>query len=223
VNQELGRLSDHAVRAGGSLAISTLLRRATQEGWGGLQFLGGIPGSVGGVVYMNGGTHLGEARDRLLRVEAVSLLGSGAEVLEYPAEGLRFEYRRNLFLPEGALVWSADWKIDPADPVAVKATIDEILARRKQTQPVDVPSCGSVFKNPKASGLSAWQVIDRLGLRGHRIGGAQFSEKHCNFIVNVGNARAADVYGLIQLAKTRARVELGIEIEEEVKYLGTIP
>jgi UDP-N-acetylmuramate dehydrogenase len=102
----------------------------------------------------------------------------------------------------------------------VKAAIDELLVRRKSTQPVDLPSCGSVFKNPKAHGISAWQVVDKLGLRGHRIGGAQFSEKHSNFIVNTGGAKAADVRGLIELAKSRAKAELSIELEEEVRYLG---
>jgi UDP-N-acetylmuramate dehydrogenase len=98
--------------------------------------------------------------------------------------------------------------------------IDETLARRKATQPLDYPSCGSVFKNPKEAGLSAWQVIDRLGLRGHRIGDAQFAEKHSNFIVNLESARATDVRALIELAKRRAMEELGVRLEEEVMYVG---
>jgi UDP-N-acetylmuramate dehydrogenase len=98
--------------------------------------------------------------------------------------------------------------------------IDETLARRKATQPIDQPSCGSVFKNPAQSGLSAWQVIDRLGLRGHAIGGAQFSPKHSNFIVNTGGASSRDVMGLVELAQTRARAELGVELETEVIVLG---
>src|SRR5690606_17942122 len=98
--------------------------------------------------------------------------------------------------------------------------IDGILARRKATQPVDQPSCGSVFKNPKASGKRAWQVIEELGLRGHRVGNAEFSNKHANFIVNLGQASFDDVYSLIQMAKTRAREELGIGLEEEVRILA---
>ena len=103
----------------------------------------------------------------------------------------------------------------------MKKVIDETLERRKSTQPVDYPSCGSVFKNPRESGLRAWQVIDRLGLRGHRIGNAQFAEKHSNFIINLGGASAADVRGLIELARRRASAELGISLEEEVKFLGS--
>ncbi len=221
LNQEL-RADGNQLVSGGSVMISMLLRKATQEGWGGLEFLTGIPGSVGGAVRMNAGTHLGESCTRLTRVEA--LVGdSRLEKRTYESSDLRFEYRKNLFLPENAFVWAAHWKIDPEEPSVVKARLDETLLRRKQTQPIDYPSCGSVFKNPKASapeGLrSAWQVLDRLGLRGHQIGGAQIAEKHSNFIINLGGARAQDVRDLIQLAKTRARQELGIELQEEVIYV----
>lgn len=204
--------------AGGSVMISMLLRRASQEGWGGLEFLTGIPGSIGGAVRMNAGTHLGETQSRLKKVETL-ILEKNVESRSYDSPDLRFQYRKNLFLPENAVVWSTQWEFEPGDPVQVKKQIDETLLRRKQTQPIDYPSCGSVFKNPKESGLSAWQVLDKLGLRGHRIGGAQISEKHSNFIVNHGGARAQDVMALIELAKTRARQDLGIELCEEVIFV----
>ncbi|MGK5081954.1 UDP-N-acetylmuramate dehydrogenase [Bdellovibrionota bacterium FG-1] len=212
--------SSGRIRIGGSVAVSALLRRAAAEGWGGLELLTGIPGTMGGVIAMNAGTHLGEAKDRVRRVEAFVLGGGSLERVVCEGEQLRFEYRRNLFLPEGSLVWSVDWEVSKDDPAAVKARIDETLARRKTSQPIELPSCGSVFKNPRASGLRAWEVIERLGLRGHQIGGAQFSEKHPNFIVNLGGATAADVGALIELAKSRARAELGVEIEEEVLRVG---
>jgi UDP-N-acetylmuramate dehydrogenase len=131
------------------------------------------------------------------------------------------EYRKNLFLPKDSLVTETEWAIRQEEPSQVKGRLDEVLARRKATQPIDQPSCGSVFKNPRESGLSAWQIVDRLGLRGHRIGGAEFSPKHSNFIVNVdvGNAKASDVRALIDLAKTRAKAELGVDLSEEVIYL----
>jgi UDP-N-acetylmuramate dehydrogenase len=210
------------VRAGAGVVVSSLLRRASQEGWGGLEFLTGIPGMMGGVVRMNGGTHLGESKDRIRRVEYVPLLGAGAGssvVVEKPSE-LRFEYRKNLFLPEGGVVWSVDWEVSPDDPARVKERVDSTLARRKATQPLDYPSCGSVFKNPRAQGLEAWQVIDKLGLRGHRIGNARIAEKHCNWILNLGDARASDVRALIDLVKARALEELGVPMEEEVRMLG---
>jgi UDP-N-acetylmuramate dehydrogenase len=173
---------------------------------------------------MNAGTHLGEAQSRLLQVEAYSLIQQSEtedlNPLRYSRDLLQFEYRKNLFLPPGCVVWRAEWKIDQQDPTQVKTLIDDTLARRKTTQPIDYPSCGSVFKNPKASGLSAWQVIDQLGLRGHRIGAAQFSEKHSNFIINLGGATASDVKSLIELAQSRAEKELGIQLEEEVIYLS---
>ncbi len=209
-----------SVWAGASVPISLLLRRAAQEGWGGLDFLAGIPGSVGGVVTMNAGTHLGESISRLRAVSWVKLGDGKAEEQWTLRPELKAEYRRNLFLPAGAVVCSALWEIQPGEPAQVKKQMDEVLERRKKTQPLDHPSCGSVFKNPRESGLSAWQVMERLGLRGHQRGGAQFSPLHCNFIVNLGQARAEDVRGLIELAKKRALTELGIRLEEEVRYLG---
>lgn len=208
------------IRTGGSVMVSMLLRRAAQEGWGGLEFLAGVPGTVGGVVFMNAGTHLGESKDSLRKVEVFPLAQSPGELISFEADRLHFEYRKNLFLPQGALVWAAEWEVRREEPSKVKAVIDETLSRRKSTQPIDLPSCGSVFKNPREHGKSAWQVIDQLGLRGHRIGDAQFSEKHSNFILNLGNAKAADVRALIQLAKSRAEKELGIVLHEEVIYLG---
>jgi UDP-N-acetylmuramate dehydrogenase len=167
---------------------------------------------------MNAGTHLGEAQERVHRVGAYLL--HAAQLQVWDRSEMAFEYRRHRFLPEGAIVTWVDWKITPTDPQQVKRVLDETLERRKSTQPVDFPSCGSVFKNPRATGLRAWQVVDRLGLRGHQIGNAQFAEKHSNFIINRGGALAADVRALIELAKARAKAELGIELEEEVKYLG---
>jgi UDP-N-acetylmuramate dehydrogenase len=200
---------------GGSVAVSSLLRKAATEGWAGLEFLAGVPGLIGGVVRMNAGTHLGEAAGAIRRVRAFALDG---RELSYSGAELKFQYRSNLFLPGEAIVWEAEWEIRLEDPAQVKATIDETLARRKATQPVDYPSCGSVFKNP--AGHRAWQIVDQLGLRGHRIGDAQFAEKHSNFIINHGGARAADVRALIELARTRAQAELGVTLEEEVMYVG---
>lgn len=219
----LGEVTPNAtqrIRTGGSVAVSTLLRRAALEGWGGLELLTGIPGSIGGVVTMNAGTHLGEARDRLRRIEIFDLLDGSGELRIFDASEFKYEYRKNRFLPKGAVVWAAEWEVRAEIPSNVKMRIDETLGRRKATQPIDYPSCGSVFKNPRTHGMSAWEVVDRLGLRGHRIGDAQFAEKHSNFIINLDAAKAADVKALIDLAKERAQRELGVTLEEEVMYLG---
>jgi len=214
------------IRTGASVVCSSLLRRASHEGWSGLEFLTGIPGSMGGVVTMNAGTHLGEAQGRLRKVEVFHLQKGSPEkavrLQSFEGEQLKFQYRKNLFVPRGSVIWAAEWQVEQKDPIQVKSVIDETLLRRKATQPIDFPSCGSVFKNPKGSGKSAWQVIDLLGLRGFRIGDAQFSEKHSNFIINLGSAQSTDVRKLIELAKTRAQQELGIFLEEEVIYLDKL-
>jgi UDP-N-acetylmuramate dehydrogenase len=220
LNLEIEALSETRIRVGSSVANSSLLRRVSQEGWAGLEFLTGIPGSVGGAVKMNAGTHLGETQSKLRRVEVYSLTGASSESVIFEGNQLQFQYRKNLFLPPGNLVWSVEWEIQKTEPSVVKSLIDETLARRKATQPVEHPSCGSVFKNPRSSGVSSWQVIDGLKLRGYRIGDAQFSEKHSNFIINCGHAKASDVRSLIEVAKERAQNEMGIELEEEVIYLG---
>lgn len=219
LNLELFRVENSRVRTGSSVMISMLLRRAAEEGWGGLEFLTGIPGTVGGATFMNAGTHLGEVKDGLRKVEVFSLLGDSEGLIEFGSDQLRFEYRKNHFLSEGALVWATEWEVRQEAPEIVKTKIDETLSRRKATQPIDLPSCGSVFKNPRESGKSAWQVIDELGLRGHRIGDAQFAEKHSNFILNLGSAKAEHVRALIELAQSRAQKELGIHLKEEVIYL----
>ncbi len=206
------------VRTGCSVAVSSLLRKAGQEGWAGFECLAGVPGSIGGVVVMNAGTHLGEAQERVVTVETFDL--STLTKRTWTRKEMAFEYRRNLFLPAGALVLAVTWKIKLEEAALVKKQIDETLERRKSTQPVDYPSCGSVFKNPRGTSLRAWQVVDQLGLRGHRMGNAQFSEKHSNFIINLGSAKAQDVRALIQLAQSRAQSELGIRLEEEVHFLG---
>ncbi len=211
--------TENTLRLGASVLVSMLLRKASQEGWGGLAFLAGIPGTIGGVAFMNGGTLTGEFKDYVLSVKSFDL--SSGTWLERKGSELGYTYRKNHFLGENEVVYSVEVRFDPRDPATVKEEIDSLLLRRKQTQPVDLPSCGSVFKNPKSSSItSAWAVMDKLGLRGHQIGGAQFSPKHCNFIVNLGGAKSADVRGLIELAKSRAASELQITLEEEVRYLG---
>jgi UDP-N-acetylmuramate dehydrogenase len=222
VSSQISNPAETCVRTGASVMVSSLLRRATQEGWGGLEFLTGIPGSMGGVVAMNGGTHLGDASQSLRRVELFlwDQLHPENPLTVFHGDQLRFAYRQCLFLPENALIWAAEWAVQASTPQDVKKNLDGILMRRKMTQPLNEPSCGSVFKNLKAAGLQAWQVIDQLGLRGYRLGGAQFSEKHSNFILNLGHAKASDVKSLIELAQTRAAQELGLSLEKEVIFLG---
>lgn len=228
---EIEELPGNIIRVGASVGASVLLRRAQEKGYGNLARLTGIPGSVGGMVAMNAGTHLGEIKDLVVKVETVRLGESPLTVRTYTPDAKSFSYRKNHFLDEGELITHVELRYTPEDPAKVKAEIDDLYQRRKQTQPVDYPSCGSVFMNPKGKSggvgdvskgqtMNAWQVIDQVGLRGHRIGNAQFAEKHSNFIINLGGATAADVQALIALAQVRARDQLGIELEAEVKIIG---
>ena len=173
------------LRIGASVGASTLLRRAQDRGYGNLARLTGIPGSIGGMVAMNAGTHLGEIKDLCLKIESIRLTedsNSEPKIRTHLPTPDSFSYRKNNFLASDELVTHVELRYEPTDPAIVKKEIDELYLRRKQTQPVDFPSCGSVFMNPKGKsgepgvGLNAWQVIDQLGLRGHRIGNAQFAE-----------------------------------------------
>ncbi len=204
------------LKSGASLPISMFLRKCALEGYGGLEFLSGIPGSVGGAVFMNAGTNLGEVESRLLSIEVFKL--PEGKVISLARKDLSMDYRKNNTLEELDIVVSATWKVDQAAPSAVEEVISRFLAQRKKSQPVTLPSCGSVFRNPKQ--MSAWKAIDQCGLRGHTIGGAQFSELHSNFIVNLGSAKAEDVLSLIKLAQEKCRHQLGFDLEPEVKFLG---
>lgn len=207
------------VRIGAGVPVATFLRRAAQEGWDGFEIISGIPGTLGGIIAMNGGTHLGEAADLLLEVRTFNFEKPDSPLQTYAGAELRFSYRKNHFLHPGEIVIDSLWKKNLGVPEKIREKLDGLFRRRKETQPLEFPSCGSVFKNPKESGLRAWEVIDRLGLRGHRIGNAQFAEKHPNWILNLGEASANDALALIQLAKKRAKTELGVHLVEEVRIL----
>jgi UDP-N-acetylmuramate dehydrogenase len=214
-----GRLGGEVlIKAGAGASISTFLKKAASHGWVDFLLWAGIPGSVGGAVSMNAGTHLGETAN-LLESVSVFDLENGKEKT-YSKEELKFAYRKNLFLAPSEVVTSAVFKSRVEDPASVARKIKEMLERRKASQPIEMPSCGSVFKNPDS--MHAWQVIEKVGLRGHTIGAAQFSEKHCNFIVNRGGAKASEVRALIEKAKELALDKMGIELQEEVKYLQNV-
>lgn len=207
------------IRIGAGVAVAAFLRRAAAEGWDGFERISGIPGTFGGIVAMNGGTHLGEAADLLVEVRSLDLTKPDSPIIVRRDAELSFSYRRNRFLGPSEVVLDSLWRATRGDSSVIREKLDGLYRRRKETQPLDFPSCGSVFKNPKESGLRAWEVIEKLGLRGHRIGAAQFAEKHPNWILNLGDARAADVISLIELAKSRAKSELGVTLVEEVRII----
>lgn len=208
------------VSVGVSVANSTFLRRAIQEGWGGAEFLVGIPGSIGGAVWMNAGTFLGETKDFLRAVTTYDLRLPGVPAVTWEGSSLVFSYRCHHFIPSGHCVWATHWQWRAENPENLKRKVQELLIRRKQKQPIEWASCGSVFKNPENQALSAWQIVDRLGFRGKRLGQAQVSEQHANFIINLGGAKASEVRGLIQQIQQAAVEQLGIVLEPEVRFLG---
>lgn len=206
------------VQAGGGAPLPSLAARSAAASLGGLAFAVAIPGSVGGGVRMNAGAHGSELGDRLVWAEVVDLAagGAAAPVRRKPGE-LGLSYRRSA-LPRTAVVTAARFACEPASEERVRAEIAEARRWRRDNQPVNEPNCGSVFANPLP--LAAGQVVERLGMKGERCGGARISEVHANFIVAAAGARSADVLELIRRAMRRARDELGVELRTEVQLVG---
>jgi UDP-N-acetylmuramate dehydrogenase len=206
--------TDCSVRAGAGLRLMRLIRAAAALGLGGLERLAGIPATVGGAVAMNAGAG---GQDLAGVVRSVTLAGpDGTE--EWPAAALRFGYRRSA-VPADRIVTEACLQLHPADPAALEKEIAARLRHRRTTQGVGRPNAGSVFKNPPQE--SAWQLIDRAGLRGAAVGRAQVSERHSNFIVNCGGARAADVLALIDRIQKQVEQKTGIRLEPEIRIVGS--
>lgn len=203
-----------ALRIGGGAKLVQLLKRGEREGWTGLEMVAGVPGTMGGAVRMNAGTQLGEISDGLLDVD---LILPGGEHGTLPAAALRLAYRHS-DLPAGAVVASARMRSTGKDPAAVYAEVAEHLAYRARTQPIDVPTCGSTFRNPP--GHAAGRLIEQCGLKGLQIGGARVSEKHANFLVNTGEATAADLAALIRAVQARVQAETGVRLQPEVVEVG---
>jgi UDP-N-acetylmuramate dehydrogenase len=221
LNSGLELTSKNEVNVGSSVSVNSFLRFASKEGLGGLEFLAGIPGNIGGAVAMNAGTHLGDCSLAVTSFRSYSFLRPESEAIKnYAVTSSDFSYRQNHLWSESEIILDVSWKVHQESPEKVKALIDETLRRRKLTQPLEFPSCGSVFRNPIGTSLKAWEVIEKLGLRGYKIGGAQISEKHPNWIVNQGGASANDVWGLIEKCKHDALSLLGIHLEPEVKWVG---
>jgi UDP-N-acetylmuramate dehydrogenase len=194
--------------------INTFLALAQGGGWAGLEFLAGTPGTMGGAVAMNAGVHDREVKDTLV---ALTFLASDGTIHTRPRSDLCFRYR-GLDLPDGAVICAADFAVTRDEPQRVKERMMALLTRRKRTQPLTVPNAGSVFKNPP--GDYAGRVIEEAGLKGAKVGGAQVSEVHANFIVNVSGASASDILALIDLVKQRVLETQGIGLETEIRVIG---
>lgn len=203
-----------ALILGGGVKLVVLVSRMMRNGWTGLEFLAGIPGTVGGAVKMNAGTHLGEVVDAL---EAVELVLADGEAKVVEASELKLTYRHSE-LPPGAVVSSARFRLTEGDPEESRRLIQEHLDRRKATQPVDKCTCGSTFRNPP--GDHAGRLIESCGLKGFQIGQARVSKKHANFIENQGAARAADIRAVIEHVQNTVEAHTGVKLVREVHYVG---
>jgi len=204
------------LRAGGGAANAVCLHRARAAGLGGFEFASAIPGTIGGGIWMNGGAYGGDFSSVLVRALVATTDGTGWLT---PAE-LGLSYRHSN-LRHGQVVLQAELRLRPRSPEEIKAVVRDLNAQRKAAQPTNRRTFGSVFKNPDHE-LSAGRMLEACGLKGHRIGGAQISPKHANFIENAGGARTADALALMTEARRRALAEYGVELVHEVEFLGPI-
>ena len=210
----IGRLDEVTLRCGGGASGILVSSTARDAGIAGLEFLRGIPGTVGGFVRMNGGAYGREVKDILASARIV--LRSG-EVVEWPLEKLGYTYRHSE-LPAGAVVIEALFRGTPGDPQAIGAEMDAIARAREESQPLRSRTGGSTFKNPP--GHKAWALIDAAGCRGFRMGDAQVSEKHCNFLLNLGSATSAEIEALGEEVRRRVEAKTHITLEWEIQRVG---
>jgi UDP-N-acetylmuramate dehydrogenase len=220
------RLVDQThVRADAAMTINGLVRWTIVHGAAGLEAWAGTPGTVGGAIFGNahfGGRLIGEL------VDSVQLAARNGARRTLPASEMAFGYDRSRLQDTGEILLSADFRVSEGEPAQLRAVARESLAFRKRTQPLDTPSAGCVFQNPERGrdrvpeGIpwSAGALVDRAGLKGARVGGASVSATHGNFIVNDGSARAQDIRGLIDQCRSAVRERFGVELREEIVYLG---
>ncbi len=205
---------DNVLECGGGAPGILVASTARDAGIAGMEFLRGIPGTVGGFVCMNGGAYGREVADILVDCDVVL---PGGELVTIPVEDLGYTYRHSR-LPDGAIVVAARFKGEPGDPAAIGAEMDRIAAEREQSQPLRSKTGGSTFKNPE--GGKAWQLVDEAGCRGLTMGGAQVSEKHTNFLINTGEATSSDIEGLGEEVRRRVAEKSGVTLEWEIKRVG---
>ncbi len=207
-------LDEVTLRCGGGASGILVSSTARDAGIAGVEFLRSIPGTVGGFVRMNGGAYGREVKDILVECDVV--LRSG-EVVTLAAGDLKYTYRHSE-LPEQAIVISATFRGEPGEPVAIQAEMDRIAASREASQPLRSRTGGSTFKNPLPR--KAWEMIDAAGCRGLTIGGAQVSEKHCNFLLNLGDATSSDIEALGEEVRRRVKAHSGVNLEWEIQRVG---
>ena len=210
---QIQEINCHLV-AGSAVLLSRLAVAALGRGLTGLEFAHGIPGSLGGAVTMNAGAYEGEMAQVISSVTCLTRTG---EVETVPAADCGFSYRRSAFSRGTRLILRAEFSLSQGDPEEIRAKMEDLARRRKEKQPLEYPSAGSMFKRP--AGHFAAALIDQCGLKGLTVGGAQVSEKHAGFVINRGGATCADVLALVDQVKERVLQQTGVELEMEVRVL----
>ncbi|MDE6743915.1 MAG: UDP-N-acetylmuramate dehydrogenase [Lachnospiraceae bacterium] len=210
-------ISDDEVicHAGAAVMLTNMAQKAAEQGSSGLEFAYGIPGTVGGAIVMNAGAYGGEMCQV---VESVRLLDENLQIVTLKGDEMAFGYRTSILKKKPYVVLSVRLKLHPGDKKEIMAKMNTNMSARKEKQPLEYPSAGSTFKRPE--GYFAGKLIQDAGLRGYRVGGAQVSEKHCGFVINMGNATAADIYHLISNVQSKVREIGGVTLEPEVIMLG---
>jgi UDP-N-acetylmuramate dehydrogenase len=207
---------DHQIYAGAAVPDAVLAREAAKAGIAGLEFYRGVPGTVGGALTMNAGCYGSETTEVLVEAYAVTRAG---ERVTLSHDDMGFSYRKSAAAARGDLVFTgALFEGAPDDPDAIAARMDEITARREASQPIRQKTGGSTFKNPPED--SAWRLVDAAGWRARLFGGAMFSEQHANFLINTGEATAADLEGLGEQVRAEVKARFGKELEWEIKRVG---
>lgn len=213
--QKIEQIDETTIKSQAGAGLSALCRFALECGLSGLEFAYGIPGSVGGAAYMNAGAYDGEMKDVIFRCDHIT---SAGELSYFENEALGFSYRKSVYSNSNHCITNVYVQLKKADKEEIQNKMSELIGRRKNKQPLEYPSGGSVFKRPVGAYASA--LIEKCGLKGVSVGGAQVSEKHSGFIINTGDATCQDVLQLIALVKKTVAGQTGYVLECEIKHIG---
>ena len=203
------------IRAQAGALLSAIAAKACENSLTGFEFAAGIPGTIGGASVMNAGAYGGEMKDVL---KSVTVLDSAGQIRRIDRENLEMGYRTSIISREGYITLEAEIELSAGNPEEIRARMDDLRIRRVTKQPLEYPSAGSTFKRPE--GYFAGKLIQDAGLAGFQVGGAKVSEKHCGFVINTGNATAADIHSLMWQVSAKVEEKFGVALEPEVKRLG---
>lgn len=209
------QIDGHKIKAQAGALLSQIAKKALDAGLSGFEFASGIPGTLGGAAVMNAGAYGGEMKDILT---SVTVLDENGQILHLEAKDLQLGYRTSIIKEKGYVVLEVELELQMGDPTQIQKRMEELKGQRVTKQPLEFPSAGSTFKRPV--GYFAGKLIQDAGLRGYRVGDAQVAEKHCGFVINRGEATAAEIIQLIKDVQKKVYEEFQVELETEVKFLG---